>query len=345
MEELQAEYEKAPDKIVVTDYPSDDTIHTVKEKYDKDPEDSFLKWEYSLNPKGEFYYGISDGSDGNYISLFLQNNESYGNCLRYKSYENGYAFVTSAVMDSTIIEQSAEDKEKAEVPDYMGEISGEIIETEQGKTTISKEEAKSKADAMMEKLGLTEYKVMEGGLYFEESVGDDSIKADDWCCRKVYKFLYMRNIDGVFVDNRAGEKIVDEWRDDSYTKQLWSGEAVIVTVNDSGVVGFEYNSPLSVDETIVEKSSIKSFEEIKGIFEQMVVIENAVEEGSVSIDITGVRLVYARISEKDSFDTGILAPVWSFEGTLVDEYGNTMEGSIMSINAIDGSVINWELGY
>ena len=48
---------------------------------------------------------------------------------------------------------------------------------------------------------------------------------------------------------------------------------------------------------------------------------------------------------RDSFDTGILAPVWSFEGTLVDEYGNTMEGSIMSINAIDGSVINWELGY
>lgn len=68
--------------------------------------------------------------------------------------------------------------------------------------------------------------------------------------------------------------------------------------------------------------------------------------------MTDVNLVYTRISEKDSFDTGLVVPVWNFEGTIVDEaisgkYGYEYEkkGNILSINAIDGSVINQELGY
>ena len=104
---------------------------------------------------------------------------------------------------------------------------------------------------------------------------------------------------------------------------------------------------------MVKESRIKSFDEIKGTFEKMVVIENAAEdkeaEGSVSIKVTDVKLVYTRISEKDSFDTGLVVPVWNFEGTVVDEYGGKkggeQEGTILSINAIDGSVINQELGY
>lgn len=348
---LQEEYDAAPQKIDITEYPSDHKIHTVKEKYDSDPENTFYQWEYELNPNGEFYDGISDAKDGNYRSLFLQNNEDYGNCLRYKSSANGYIYTTSAAVENRILDEPAEGKD---MPETTGQIEGtelEVKEYEGEETTISKEEAKSQADTLIEKLGLTEFKEAEGGLYFEgpdirnKAVGEGVEDEGCWRYRKVYKFLYMRGIDGVFVDNSAGEKLVDEWSDDSYTKKLWSGESVIVSVNDSGIVGFEYNSPLSVDETIVEKSSVKSFEEIKEIFEQMVVVQNAVEEGSVSIDITGVKLVYARISEKDSFDTGILVPVWNFEGTIVDQFGYTTEGSVMSINAIDGSVIDWELGY
>ena len=110
---------------------------------------------------------------------------------------------------------------------------------------------------------------------------------------------------------------------------------------------FRYLTPLSVDETVVEKTSIKLFQDIKDTFEQMVVIENAVEgeEGTVSIEVTDVKLVYTRISEKDSFDTGLIVPVWDFEGRMIDEYGQEVTGNILSINAIDGTVINRDLGY
>ena len=130
-------------------------------------------------------------------------------------------------------------------------------------------------------------------------------------------------------------------------EKLWGNEAIVVGVNDSGVVLFKYLTPISIDETVVEKTSIKSFSEIKDTFEEMVVIENASEEetATVSIKVTDVKLVYTRISEKDSFDTGLIVPVWDFERTVVNEYGDEKTGNILSINAIDGSVINTTLGY
>ena len=48
---------------------------------------------------------------------------------------------------------------------------------------------------------------------------------------------------------------------------------------------------------------------------------------------------------KDSFDTGLIVPVWNFEGSIVDAYGEETKGTVLSINAIDGTVIDYRLGY
>lgn len=345
--ELQQEYESAPDKLNVSAYLSDNTIHSVAENYENCA-DSFYEWYYSLNTDGENYYGISDGLNGNYCSLFVQNSLDYGNCLRFRSSKNGYIFATAAVVEDDITDQLAKNNEKPDVEDTQADLY--IYEDEEA--TISEQEAKMQADQLMENIGLTEYTCCEGGLYFQnmdlrwKSIEDKALDREGYSYRKVYEFLYMRNIDGIFVDNRTGTKITDDWQDDSYVKKLWGGEAVLVCVNDEGVVDFCYCSPISIDETVVENASIKSFEEIKNTFERMAVIENASEEnGEVSIEITSVELVYARISEKDNFDAGILVPVWDFKGKKIDEYGVETEGSIISINAIDGSIIDWELGY
>ena len=113
---------------------------------------------------------------------------------------------------------------------------------------------------------------------------------------------------------------------------------------------------MEIVETVVDGSSIKSFEDIKPIFEQMVVVSYApAGEGTVNISVDSVILRYTRISEEDSFDTGLLVPVWEFTGTITDEYGNSMNPSgnptaikntsILTINAIDGSVIDRAVGY
>lgn len=348
---LEAEYESAPQDVSLLDYPSDGKICSVQEEYNQDPDNPYWSWLYELNPDGEAFFGVNDAADGNYLSLFMQNSKDYGNCLRYKRNKKGYEHTSAVWVEDNIDEESAENIDGGPISKDMfpniefGErTTFEKIAGEEA--TISEEEAKQQAESLLEQLGLSDYKMYNGGLYYELPWMAWTPSEENFY-RDVYEFQYMRNIDGVFVDNSAGYKLVDEWRGDSYVKQVWGAETVIVYVNDSGIVGFKYCTPLSIDETLVEKSSLKSFEEIKSIFEKMVLIQNASTEESekVSIDIDTVELVYARLSEKDRFDSGILVPIWNFKGKKVDEYGLETTGSVMSINAIDGSVIDWTLGY
>lgn len=341
--ELEEEYETAPDDVKLTDYPSDTKIYSIQELCKKYPGDNFYEWERSLHSEGEVYYGVSDAKDGNYYALFVQNSSDYGNCLRYMNNKSGYGRVYSAFVEDDM--GSAVLKREGEAPDFTDftetgndpEKAPEAVDNEP--LTLSEDKAKKQADEFLQKLKLTDYKCCESGVY-SQLIGEQGDKYRD-----VYKFLYMRNMDGIFVNNSAGFKLIDEWRGNDYVKKVWGNEAIVVGVNDSGIVDFRYLTPLSVDETVVEKTSIKSFQDIKDTFEQMVVIENAVEEGNVSIEVTDVKLVYTRISEKDSFDTGLVVPVWDFEGRMIDEFGYEKTGNILSINAIDGTVINRSLGY
>lgn len=338
--ELEAEYETAPEDTKLTDYPSDNKIYSVQELYEKYPEDNFYEWEHSLHSDGEVYYGVSDAKDGIYHALFVQNSSDYGNCLRYMNSKGGYGRVYSAFVEDDM--ESAVLKKEGEAPDFTkADIEFEQLpeESDDEPPALSEDKAKKQADEFLQKLKLTDYKCCESGMY-SQLVGEEYNQYRD-----VYKFLYMRNMDGIFVDNSAGSKLIDEWQGSEYVKKVWGNEAVVVAVNDSGIVDFRYLTPLSIDETVVEKTSIQSFQDIRDTFEQMVVIENAAEEGNVSIEVTDVKLVYTRISEKDSFDTGLIVPVWDFEGRIIDEFGYETTGNILSINAIDGTVINRRLGY
>lgn len=134
-------------------------------------------------------------------------------------------------------------------------------------------------------------------------------------------------------------------------KKMWSQESLILRVNDDGIVGVDYNSPISIKETVVDKSNIKDFSEIKTSFENMVTILYASEiDIDRTIKIDRVELGYALISEQGSFDTGLLVPVWNFYGMWGYNYdfnmqGKSGSGDLVTVNAIDGSIINRENGY
>lgn len=357
--ELKKEYKEVPAKVNLTDYPVDNKIQSIKKLYDGKPEDTFYSWLHDLHGSGQVFFGVSDGKDGNYYSLYMQNSKNYGNCLRYNYSKNGYAsriYHADVGSDIPLLYPCEEGKEPNfdEEGEATSVVAGAAKCVDNEPLTISEKEAEKQVNDLLGKLGLQDYQCYEKGRY-AQILGEDGGKTK---YRTVYRFLCLRKLDGVFVNNQAGFKISDEFQGNQHVKKMWESEAVAVSVCDNGIVDFHYLSPLSINETVVEKSKIKSFSEIKDTFEQMVVIENAnnVSEGeereTVSIKVTDVNLVYTRISEKDSFDTGLVVPVWNFEGTVVDEalsgkYGDGYEkkGNILSINAIDGSVINQELGY
>ncbi len=357
--ELKREYEEVPDQVNLTDFPSDNKIQSIKKLYDDSPKDTFYSWLHSLHGTGDVYYGVSDAKDGNIRELFVQNSPNYGNCLRYTSGRNGCAtHIYNANVGSEV--PFIVPKKDGQEPDFMesgiengnGKGKGDGVTAkpvDNEPLTLSQEDAEKKVNTFLKQLGLNDYQCYEKGLC-AQMVGDALGEGKEGQkYRNVYRFTFLRKLDQVFVNNLSGFKFNEGWQGNEHVKKMWESETIVVTVNDSGITDFYYLSPLTIDKTLVEKSRIKSFEEIRGTFEQMVVIENADKdsesEGSVAVKVTDVSLVYTRISEKDSFDTGLIVPVWNFNGTVTDSYGEKKTGTVLSVNAIDGSVINQTLGY
>lgn len=348
---LQEKYEQAPDSVPLEDYPSDGQLHPVKELLEENPEDDYILWQNDLNPEGAIFYGASDGKDGTCRSIYVQNNENYGNCLRFRSSPNGYMHISSVAVDGELGQGSMGLWDASKAPEegdlqVEGDFS-EAREVENEPANLSEAEARELAESLLGDLGLAEYGCYSGGLYCEVIDTPEGADGIELSYRKEYIFRYLRNIDGAFVNNEGWGKLSEGWSGDEYQKRMWSGESVTVYVNDSGIVGFDYLTPMETVETVVDQAAMKSFDEIKDIFEQMIVVTNAVQEGTISIDVDRVELRYTRISEADSFDTGLLVPVWDFEGTLtLNSSGEAFrKGVLLSVNAIDGSVIDRELGY
>jgi hypothetical protein len=134
-------------------------------------------------------------------------------------------------------------------------------------------------------------------------------------------------------------------------------------VSDDGVISFDWTSPINIGETLVQSAALMPFSSIAARFEQQMAIEyeaqaNADRFASLSFSVDRVALEYQRIAEQDSFENGLLVPVWNFYGTCSaqtsdgEETGQSIQSGdgiyaypLVSINAIDGSIINIENGY
>lgn len=376
IDQYQNLYETAPVEPEWEKYPSDGNLHSVEEIYQADPENKFCSWEYGLNPSGEVYYGVSNGKNGQYTSLWACNNPERGNCLRYRTSRGGYFTnikdAVYAAADLEALERGTEQnwmayefyKTEEEAISRANRIfeGSTLKDYEIGKdadTSLSKEEAVQMADAFLEKTGIEGFEYSNGGLYYEVNYFEDSNRAG---YQRIYILSYMRNIDGGFVTYDTTMKHEElGYVDETYVKKDWPLESIEFHINDDGIVGFDYNAPLEVMETVVEGASMKSFDEIKSTFETMAVIKNADPNLNldkyqnlgetpmpIMIEVDRVVLGYARISEADSFDTGLLVPVWDFKGTVktsTDDNSWYNYCSILTINAIDGSIVDRSLGY
>ncbi len=375
LKRLQKEYENAPDTVDWNKYLSDGKLQKVKKLYDMDKNNQFYEWAYSCNKNGEIYYGITDGKDGNEISLYAQNNEDYGNCFRFFSSKhkndmhlyrvtvgnNDNALDTNDGMWPADRKPTLADVRLEPVSDdgttTVGLNDNMFYEYQNEPTTISEKQAHETAEKFLKEIGLTDYQYNDGGLYCETFGLDDEGKAG---YRKVWYLHYLRNLEGVLVNNDFGSKFQDGYQGNEYVKRMWGGESIDLCINDSGIVTFNYNSPVQITKKVVEKAKLKNFDKIQKTFEKMVSTvyaqdQEGEEKNEVTIKIDKVVLRYMRISEKDSFDTGLFVPVWDFLGTKKDKYGeykkygldenSLKEQSILTINAIDGSVIDKSLGY
>lgn len=234
---------------------------------------------------------------------------------------------------------------------------------------ISKEEAITQGDALMQALGL------------------DTMQLDDAQQRAngEWQLCYMPTVNGFrlssirqdVVETNEGER-VSHFQYYTYLASeetdadpvSWPMESVWVLVGKDGILDFTWQSPSG--ETIVkeEQTALLPFEEIASIANTMlpVVIVGPKSHSLVDLDhingfdtkmdveITKVSLTLMRIRDKGSLQ-GTIVPVWDFWGTWdwydaePNAYGynekgmNYTTGPLLTLNAIDGTVVSRELGY
>lgn len=215
---------------------------------------------------------------------------------------------------------------------------------------MSEQQAAELAAHAIEKLGLTDF-VCTGKRM--AALYNQGVDANDALRRGLYEFMFTRSVNGAAITftNDEGMGLPD---DPNNTAKPWMYERIRIFIDDEGIFALQWDSPYTVKEIQNESATLLPFDKVIEIFERMIVVKNEQFGDAVSIvgekaiEIKEIRLGLMRVKEKDVGDSGVLIPVWDFFGTQA--FGGVTIGldgyeSLLTINAIDGSIIDRSFGY
>lgn len=228
----------------------------------------------------------------------------------------------------------------------------------------SEEEALAQADALMEALG------------FDNMVCDDVQPFENG----VLRLYYVPTVNGIHLSSiredymeTDGTRSHYQYWDYSASDEKdpdtvsWVMENIQIYVGKDGIYSFEWQSPSAAVAVKEEHTALLPFEEIASIADTMlpVVIIGPTEAHSLAdldhingydtnmdVSITKVSLTLMRVRDKGT-EQGTIIPVWDFWGTWnwYDADGQNEEKHsytvqpMLTLNAIDGSVVNRVFGY
>ena len=140
------------------------------------------------------------------------------------------------------------------------------------------------------------------------------------------------------------EKETDEFIDP------WQYEYVTVVVGGDGeILCAEWFGSLRVTDVISEAASLLPYDEILPVFEQQMNRRFAEAGANATVTVSDVQLGLFRIREKNDPYSGLLIPAWFFTGEA--EYPGSKTSfygpgyPLCVINAVDGTIIDPEMGY
>lgn len=203
--------------------------------------------------------------------------------------------------------------------------------------TISQENAKQLCDSLTEKLNIPFMMHYSTTKEYGGAGGTNPVR----CC---YVLRYTRDFNGMpitYTSNRS-----DAITDSGTYNEPWPYETLTYYVNDDGIVGMRWEAPYSILENVTEDSSLIPFSEVEKIFEKMIAVKYANTQSIIAIE--NIRFGYARVAEQNRSGSALLVPAWDFFGTISDFNGISRSDygtSLITINAIDGSIIDRGLGY
>lgn len=238
---------------------------------------------------------------------------------------------------------------------------------------ISEEDARKCVEDFVQKTGMNweihDTLCIRGFTVQEnEDTYDDSGEMADPGHDTAYKFILAHNVDGIQSAVTSSDYLPDECEDDAYI--TWLYEQISIIVEADGIVDFEWEYPLEVEDSVSDNVGIISFDQAKDIFEQMMPLttkgdleewsDDENSEVSITADVSDIRLGLMRVRSSGTEKSGLLTPVWVFYGDYTqsfhylpgkgdgqEDYDNTeaQPWILLAVNAVDGSVIDVTAGY
>lgn len=262
------------------------------------------------------------------------------------------------------------------LPEYMGDIR---LKPGFVNMNTPPEEVLTKASEAIGQMGLGEYAVQGGGYFAcwsaDEYVMDSAAyRASTYLAGIGYGVHFVRVVDGIPITytyedggsltGEDGEKWLQAMEKGiDYVPEVvyWPYEEMMLIYNNDGFRTFEWKNPYTVEDMSEEYVFLLPFSDISNIFEEMLLKRQADsfnnEGDTVDIQVDKVVLSYMRVRDKDSLE-GTLIPVWDFFGTktfknaagevdLVADrvYDGALPESLMTINAMDGTIVDRWAGY
>lgn len=239
----------------------------------------------------------------------------------------------------------------------------------------SKEESIARGNALMQALGLQNFVLTDAQQWSVELPGDNGI----------WRLYYAPTVNGFPVagvrqdttQTHDGSVYQDYQYWDYACKDSenpdtvsWYLENILLDVGKDGVLRFAWTAPSTQPMVQQAQSTLLPFEEIASIADTMLpeVIVGPKEtpltkldqyngfDTRMDVDITKVSLSLMRIRDK-GFLQGTIVPVWDFWGTSdwydaePNAYGYQEKGMnyeyqpMLTLNAVDGTVVDRQLGY
>ncbi len=316
-------------------------------------EDAYAGYEQRIKEWEEQYKSAPDvwGEDKLAATLTLLKKEFGEELIVFTEAENGIRsgyYVTNSIdeeLGATICQM-----EYTQNKDYVP-LGPSIAQGIPENVTISKDDAIKQAEKLIEDMGISDMAVANAGVT-QLFLMDNTSNRDTKQC---WIIQFERIMDSITVSAITGSHASDSAtpRDENEVfTPAYNAEDLCVYIGDIGVLCFQWSNVAEVTAKRSDNVELMPFDDVMERAKDNLFYKVYGEDNiTVEISINQVKLSLMRIGKRDDKGTFLIVPVWDFIGnmqlTLSDGHEiPEREGlSYLTLNAIDGSVIDREKGY
>ncbi len=250
--------------------------------------------------------------------------------------------------------QSPDDGRDSALSFYIGE--GDVYKTVLHADHIAglalpQKDAQEAAEKLLNSLGITNMSLVRTDITAAITgfAGTDmDILAADQNIKKCYVFHFSPVINGIPVTTNANSTRMLS-QPEHYDK-IWEAETLDVYIDESGVYRLDWCWPGEPGQVLNDNVALLDFETVIKRFKDQVTYQNAwIMPGSTDNLITIKQIKLGMMRCRLSGDRYVYLPVWDFIGECTYKLNGIKDGeydvSFLTINAIDGSIIDRVAGY